>query len=62
MQNYAHHNLSQAEAYSRTLSPGPLVYFIQIPLLLANATLQALARGESKLSRSAVLQLIQDTD
>jgi farnesyl-diphosphate farnesyltransferase len=60
MREYAYHNLSQAEAYTRTLPPGPLMYFIKIPLLLAYGTLQALARGESKLSRSAVLQLIQD--
>jgi len=60
MQEYAYHNLLQAEAYTRTLPPGPVVYFIKIPLVLAYETLQALARGESKLSRSAVLQLIQD--
>ncbi len=39
---------------------GPVVSFIRIPLVLAYGTLQALARGKSKLSRSAVLQLIQD--
>ncbi len=60
MQEYARHNLLQAEAYTKTLPPGPVAYFIKIPLALAYATLKALARGESKLSRSAVLQLIQD--
>lgn len=60
MQEYAYSNLLQAEAYTRTLPPGPVAYFIKIPLVLAHETLQALARGESKLSRSAVLQLIQD--
>ena len=60
MQEYAYHNLSQAEAYTRTLPPGPVAYFIKIPLVLAYKTLEALARGESKLARSAVLQLIQD--
>ena len=60
MQEYAYRNLLQAEAYTRTLPPGPFEYFIKIPLALAYGTLQALARGESKLSRSAVLQLIQD--
>ena len=60
MQEYAAHNLMQAEAYTSTLPPGPVAYFMKIPLILAQETLQALARGESKLSRSAVLQLIQD--
>jgi farnesyl-diphosphate farnesyltransferase len=60
MQEYAYHNLSQAEAYTNTLPPGPVAYFMKIPLMLAYETLQALVRGESKLSRSAVLQLIQD--
>jgi farnesyl-diphosphate farnesyltransferase len=59
MQEYAYYNLLQAEAYTRTLPPGPVAYFIKIPLVLAYETLQALARGESKLSRSAVLQIIQ---
>ena len=60
MQEYAHYNLLQAEVYARTLPPGPVMYFIKIPLSLAYATLKALASGESKLSRSAVLRLIQD--
>jgi len=38
------------------------VYFIQIPLALAYATLDALARGEAKLSRGAVLKLTQNID
>jgi farnesyl-diphosphate farnesyltransferase len=59
MQQYAHYNLSLVDAYARTLPPGPFVYFIKIPLALAYATLNALAGGEAKLSRSAVLQLIQ---
>jgi farnesyl-diphosphate farnesyltransferase len=60
MQQYAHHNLTLADAYARTLPSGPFVYFIKIPLALAFATLNALAAGEAKLSRSAVLKLIQD--
>lgn len=62
MRDYAYRNLTEAEAYARTLAPGPFMYLIKIPLALAYATLQALARGESKLSRSAVLQLIQDIE
>jgi farnesyl-diphosphate farnesyltransferase len=60
MQEYARRNLSQAEAYTRSLPSGPVAYFIKIPLVLAFETLRALARGEAKLSRSAVLQLLQD--
>jgi len=59
MQEYARQNLALAEAYARTLPPGPFVYLIKIPLALAFATLDALARGEPKLSRSTVLQLVR---
>ena len=62
IRQYAVYNLSLADTYARTLPPGPFVYFIQIPLALAYATLDALARGESKLSRSAVLELTQNFD
>ncbi len=61
MHEYAYDNLQRAETYSRTLPPGPFAHFIRIPLHLAYETLNALARGESKLSRSAVLQLIHAT-
>ncbi|SRR6266567_3206922 len=62
VRQYAVSNLSLADTYARSLPPGPFVYFIQIPLALAYATLDALARGESKLSRSAVLKLTQNLD
>lgn len=62
IRQYAVYNLSHADTYAKTLPPGPFVYFIQIPLALAYATLDALARGESKLSRSAVLELTQNFD
>jgi farnesyl-diphosphate farnesyltransferase len=62
LRQYAIRNLSLADAYARSLPPGPFVYFIQTPLALAYGTLDALARGESKLSRSAVLKLIQNLD
>ncbi len=60
MQEYAYSNLLQVEAYTSTLPPGPVLYFIKAPLMLAYETLKALGRGESKLSRSVVLQLTQD--
>lgn len=59
MHEYARRNLELADAYAQTLPPGPFTYLIKIPLALAYATLDALARGEAKLSRSAVLQLVQ---
>jgi farnesyl-diphosphate farnesyltransferase len=61
MYHYAHQQLSLAEAYTRTLVSDSIAYFIEIPLALAYATLDALTHGEAKLSREAVLQIIQDT-
>jgi farnesyl-diphosphate farnesyltransferase len=62
MYHYAYRQLSSAEAYTRTLVSDSITYFIKIPLALAYATLEALKRGEDKLSREAVLQIIQDTN
>lgn len=59
MELYARRNLKLADAYTSALPFGPALDFCQIPLTLAYATLDALAHGESKLSRSAVLALIQ---
>ena len=61
MYHYAYRKLSLAEAYTRTLTSDSIAYFIKIPSALAYATLDALKRGEAKLSREAVLQIIQDT-
>lgn len=58
MQIYARRNLKLADAYTTSLPTGPALDFCQIPLTLAHATLDVLAHGESKLSRSAVLALI----
>ena len=43
----------------RELPPGPALDFCKIPLILANATLDVLARGEDKLSRSDVGRLVE---
>lgn len=59
MHDYAYRQLSMTEAYTRTLASDPFAYFIKIPLDLAYATLDALSRGEAKLSRGAVLQILQ---
>jgi farnesyl-diphosphate farnesyltransferase len=58
VEQYARRNLREAEMYALSLPPGPFAYLIQIPLALALATLDSLARGEEKLSRSAVRQLV----
>jgi len=60
MHQYALTQLMQAEAYAQTLSPAAFQALIRIPLALAFATLDALARGETKLSRSAVLHILNE--
>ncbi len=62
MKQYALANLSQAEAYAVRLPSGPFAALIQLPLTFAYATLDALTNGETKLSRNAILQLIQHMD
>jgi farnesyl-diphosphate farnesyltransferase len=56
---YTRRNLALADDYTRSLPPGPVAEFCQLPLALAHATLDALARGEEKLSRVAVMALIE---
>jgi farnesyl-diphosphate farnesyltransferase len=62
MCDYARRNLERAAAYARSLPQAPFSYFIQVPLALASATLDALARGEEKLSREAVLALLRELE
>lgn len=59
MSRYARGQLIQAETYTLTLPPAPFEALIHIPLVLAKATLDALARGETKLSRSEVLRILE---
>ena len=58
MDAYARRNLALADAYTNSLPPGPPLDFCTIPLALAYATLEALAHGDGKLSRSQVLQIV----
>ncbi len=58
MHGYARRNLALADAYTKALPPGPVLDFCSIPLALAYATLESLARGDGKLSRSDVLQIV----
>ena len=58
MHAYARRNLALADAYTNALPPGSVLDFCSLPLALAYATLESLARGDSKLSRSEVLQIV----
>lgn len=58
MHAYARRNLALADAYTNALPAGPPLAFCTIPLALAYATLEALARGDGKLSRGEVLRII----
>lgn len=57
MFGYARRNLALAAAYIRDLPAGPVREFCSLPHALAEATLDALAEGQPKLSREAVLRL-----
>ncbi|GCL42751.1 squalene/phytoene synthase family protein [Dolichospermum planctonicum] len=60
LQKYARRNLILADAYTKSLPKGPALQFCQIPLALAHGTLDALANGKEKLSRSDVVSLIEN--
>ncbi len=57
MRSYADQNLRIGEKYLDELPSGPIRQFCLLPLTLAKATLEALARGESKLDRRTVIRL-----
>lgn len=59
MEIYSRRNLKLADAYTQSLPLGPALDFCKLPLTLAYATLDALAHGQEKLSRSAVMALIE---
>ncbi|PZV11987.1 MAG: phytoene/squalene synthase family protein [Leptolyngbya sp.] len=56
--HYARQNLELADVYTAALPIGPALDFCRIPLTLAHATLNAMAQGEAKLSRSTVIDLV----
>jgi farnesyl-diphosphate farnesyltransferase len=62
MQDYARKHLIAAENYAQTLASTPFEALVHIPLALATATLDALARGETKLSRSEVLRIVDQIE
>jgi farnesyl-diphosphate farnesyltransferase len=57
MRSYANDLLSATSQYAATLPQAPFSYFIRIPLALAQATLEALASGQTKLTRQTVLDI-----
>ena len=59
MHAYAYRQLALANSYTDALPPGPVFEFCAIPLAIARATLTALAQGEVKLTRAAVLQTVE---
>jgi farnesyl-diphosphate farnesyltransferase len=60
VQEYASRNLSLANDYINSLPEGPALQFCQIPFTLAYGTLDAVANGKEKLSRSDVHALIEN--
>ena len=59
MQAYAHRQLQLAQLYTNALPKNsPALDFCQIPLVLATGTLEAIALGKEKLSRTDVLNLV----
>jgi farnesyl-diphosphate farnesyltransferase len=55
---YARSNLVRGDAFVGGFPPGPAYEFCRGPQALAYATLDTLERGETKLSRSAVLEIL----
>jgi farnesyl-diphosphate farnesyltransferase len=55
---YARKNLELAKAGILQVPQGSFKYLVDIPLALAEATLQALERGQPKLTRSQVMQIV----
>ncbi len=58
MIQYTRRNLALGDAYNEELRGGPALEFCKIPLKLAHATLNLIAAGGNKLTRQAVLKLV----
>jgi farnesyl-diphosphate farnesyltransferase len=56
---YARRNLQLGDLYTQSLPKGPALDFCKIPLTLAHGTLDVLALGKEKLTRSDVMALVQ---
>ncbi len=57
--HYARTNLALAARFTARLAAGPIREFCAVPLALAEATLDALERGQDKLSRTEVAQVVE---
>ena len=62
VRTYALQNLSLGDAYVEGLPVGPAREFCNLPLALAYETLEALGRGEPKLTRKAVLRILEQVE
>ncbi|MDA1329633.1 MAG: phytoene/squalene synthase family protein [Chloroflexi bacterium] len=58
MQQYARRNFAQFDEYLQELPATTFADFVRIPRALAIATLDAIAEGREKLSRSEVLKIV----
>ncbi len=58
MQAFARRNLVLADTYTAALPKGPALLFCRIPLALAHATLNVMAEGKEKLTRSDVMAIV----
>ncbi len=56
---YARRNLKLADYYTQSLPKGPALDFCKLPLVLAHGTLDVLALGKEKLTRSEVMALVE---
>lgn len=55
---YTRRNLKVADAYLKELKGGPALDFCKIPLTLAHATVKLISAGGNKLTRDAVMRLV----
>lgn len=59
MHQYARYQLNLGQLYTNDLSDSPALDFCRIPLALAFGTLDAIALGKEKLTRTDVLSLVE---
>lgn len=62
MFDYARRNLDEFDEYAQNLPKTTFLKFVSIPRALAYATLDALANGREKLSRSEVVDIVQQLE
>lgn len=62
MHAYALSNLNEFDDYTKTLPRTTFLKFVSVPRALAYATLDALLRGEEKLTRKEVVQIVSQLE